>query len=423
MEKYFPQAAFAGRRVHLGVTGSISAYKALDLLRALYKAGLRVSVGLTEAGSRFVSPLSFKTLGAERVYNGMFPAAVARNGGAGELSAGIDLGEGFDPIGHLTPGAWADAFIIYPASATTLARITSGMADEMLAAQALAFPKPLLLAPAMNPRMWQNPATQENCATLRRRGHIILEPEAGRVACNEEGQGKLVDLRIAYLAVLAALSEQDFAGRKLMLTMGPTREQWDGVRFWSNPSTGVMGAAFAVAASLRGAEVHAICGPGCPWLPPAIKRYDILSSREMNAQAQALWPEMDYGIFTAAVADFYPEPFGESKFKKSEAVDGFSISFRPGPDILAGLGRQKAAGQKIVGFAAETSDLQTSVRKKLVAKNADLLVGNLIGVEDSGFAGSQNQVFVADRQGREESWQVMPKAEVAWRVLDWLLRL
>jgi phosphopantothenoylcysteine decarboxylase/phosphopantothenate--cysteine ligase len=340
---------------------------------------------------------------------------------------------GFDPafdnnadvLAHLTPGAQADAFIILPASATTLARLAHGLADEILSAQALAFPKPLVLVPAMNPRMWANPATQANCAVLRSRGHLILEPADGVVACNEEGRGKLTDLRLAYLAVLAQLAPQDMRQRKVLLTLGPTREQWDGVRFWSNLSTGFMGACFAIAAFLRGAEVYAVCGPNCPWLPEQIKRINVISAEDMFAASTELWETMDFGIFTAAVADFSPEPFGTGKFKKNQATDELSIIFHRTNDILAHAGSRKNAAQKIVGFAAETSDLEKSVLEKLQHKNADLLVGNLVGVNkpDSGFATEVNQVFIADKHGKTEHWPTLPKAEVAWRVLDWLLRL
>ncbi|MDL2307876.1 bifunctional phosphopantothenoylcysteine decarboxylase/phosphopantothenate--cysteine ligase CoaBC, partial [Desulfovibrio sp. OttesenSCG-928-C06] len=399
MEKYFPSRAFAGRRVHLGVSGSVAAYKALDLLRALQKCGLRVSVGITGSAAKFVTPLSFRSLGAETVYSSMFPAD------------GIaELGESYDPFGPLTPGAEAEAFIVLPASATTMARVASGLADEILSAQALAFPGRILFAPAMNPRMWSNPATKANCARLRELGHVILEPVSGKVACNEEGQGKLVDLRQAYLAVLKQLSPQDYAGKKVMITMGPTREQWDGVRFWSNLSTGTMGAAYAVAAYLRGAEVHAVCGPGCPWLPPEVNRIDVSPARDMYQAVMDIWPQMDYGIFSAAVADFYPEAHGTDKFKKDKATEGLSISFLPNPDILSAAGAAKGASQRIVGMAAETGNLEDNVRGKLKRKNADMLVGNLVGVADSGFASPLNRVFIADRNGREESWDVRPKS-------------
>jgi phosphopantothenoylcysteine decarboxylase/phosphopantothenate--cysteine ligase len=417
MEKYFPHKYFAGRHIHLGVTGSVAAYKALDLLRAFHKNGLRLSAALTETAARFVTPLSFRALGAEVVYSTMFPGCQ----GSGEscLSAGGDI------LAHLTPGAKAEAFIILPASATTLARLANGLADEILSAQALAFPQPLVIAPAMNPRMWENPATQANCSLLRSRGHVIIEPAVGLVACAEEGKGKLADLRLAYLAVLARLAPQDLHKRKILITMGPTHEQWDEVRFWSNSSKGIMGASFAIAAFLRGAEVYAVCGPDCPWLPEQIKRTDVHSAQEMFEAVNTHWSNMDWGIFTAAVADFSPEPYGNGKFKKIQSIDSLSITLRKTNDILAHIGLHKRETQKIVGFAAETSDLEKNVLDKLQRKKADLLVGNLVGLHriDSGFATALNQVFIADKNGKSESWPVLPKAEIAWSVLDWLLRL
>jgi phosphopantothenoylcysteine decarboxylase/phosphopantothenate--cysteine ligase len=419
MEKYFPQKPFAGRRIHLGVTGSVAAYKALELLRAFHKSGLRLSATLTDSAARFVTPLSFRALGAEVVYSSMFPGGRANDTMDSALSAGADV------LAHLTPGAEAEAFIILPASATTLARLAHGFADEILSAQALAFPMPLVIAPAMNPRMWENPVTQANCNLLRSRGHIIIEPAVGLVACAEEGRGKLADLRLAYLAVLARLAPQDLLKRKVLITMGPTREQWDEVRFWSNLSKGLMGASFAIAAFLRGAEVYAVCGPDCPWLPEQIRRTDVRSAQEMFEAANALWANMDLGIFTAAVADFSPEPYGKGKYKKSQTTDKLSITMRKTNDILAHISLHKLAAQKIVGFAAETSELEKNVLDKLQRKKADLLVGNLVGLHrtDSGFATPLNQVFIADKNGKTEGWPTLPKAEVAWRVLDWLLRL
>ncbi len=215
------------------------------MLRQWKDAGIDIGVTLTESARQFLTPLLFEALGASPVFDAMY--------------ADKDTTGHFDDIfPHLQPGASAHAFAIVAASATTLARLAHGMGDEILSCQALAFPHPLVLAPAMNPRMWANPATQENWETLRRRGHILVEPAHGRVACLEEGGGRLADSREIYLAVLKALSVQDFAGQKIMITMGPTREFWDGIRYWSNPSTGTMGAAVAVAAYLRGAEVHAV---------------------------------------------------------------------------------------------------------------------------------------------------------------------
>lgn len=411
MQSYFPTAPFQGKRVHLGVSGSISAYKALDLLRAYYKAGMRVSVTLTKAATQFVTPLSFRSLGAEAVYTDMFTG----EGGFYDESA--------DPFAHLAPGAEADAFVIAPATATTLHRLARGAADEILSAQALAYPRGIIIVPAMNPRMWANPATKENCITLKRHEHIIVQPGTGLVACGDEGEGKLADIGFVYLETLKALSPQDLAGKKVMVTLGPTRENWDGVRFWSNHSTGLMGASLVTAAYLRGADVHAVCGPGVPWLPPDVHRYDITGSREMFTVANGLWPEMDMGVFSAAVADFSPESQGLKKFKKADAKEGFTLNFVPNPDILATLGKVKRPEQKIIGFAAETDNLEESVKKKLVGKNADMIVGNRIGVPNSGFGGTRNTAVIHDRTGRLESLPTLPKADLAWRIFDWLSTL
>lgn len=410
MREYFPTVPFQSRRIHLGVSGSISAYKAVELLRAYYKAGLRVSVTVTEAGARFVAPLSFRSLGAETVYTSMF-------------ESGGGYSEEFDPFGHLMPGAEAEAFVVAPATATTIHRLARGTAEEILSAQALAYPGRMIIAPAMNPRMWANPATKENCVILKRHKHVIVPPGEGRMACNDDGTGKLAALDLIYLETLKMLSPQDLAGKKALITLGPTRENWDGVRFWTNPSTGIMGASLAIAAWLRGATVHAVCGPGTPWLPVDIHRYDVTGAREMFTVSKGLWPDMDLGAFTAAVADFSPESHGLSKFKKSDAPDGFSIKFLPNPDILATLGAAKREDQRIVGFAAETDELEQNVRKKLISKNADLIVGNRVGQPDSGFGSAKNTAVLHDKSGRFESLPPMPKADLAWRILDWLLTL
>ena len=393
---------FLGRRLQLGVCGSIAAYKALDLVRMFRDTGTDVGATLTDSARQFVTPLSFEALGASPVFSAMYPV-------------------GDDVFGHLTPGEAAHAMLIAPATASTLARLANGLADDMLSCQALAFPKPLVIAPAMNPRMWHNAATQANWETLKVRGHVCIEPGCGRTACMEEGRGRLADLNEIFLYGLRALTPQDMAGQTVMITLGPTREKWDGVRFWSNPSSGTMGACFAVAAWLRGATVHAVTGPGTPWLPSMISRYDVTSAKEMFEAAEGLWPTMDIGVFTAAVADFSPIPFGDEKFKKG--AEELVVRFASTTDILKTLGAAKKEGQRIVGFAAETSSMQENALKKLRAKNADMVVGNIVGRADSGFQSPTNEVFVTDRNGRQEEWPVQPKTEVAWRVLDWLLQL
>ena len=402
MKPHTAFTGFLGKRMHLGISGSIAAYKGLDLLRMFKDSGADVGVTLTDSAQQFITPLSYEALGASPVFSKMYPV-------------------GDDVFGHLMPGEACHAFVIAPASATTLSRLANGLADDMLSCQALAFPEKLVIAPAMNPRMWHNAATQENVEKLRQRGHIIVEPGCGRTACMEEGQGRLAPVEDIYLHGLRAMSPQDMTGQTVMITLGPTREKWDGVRFWSNPSSGTMGASFAVAAWLRGADVHAICGAGTPELPSAITRHDVTSAAEMYQAADSLWKDMNIGVFTAAVADYAPVPFGDSKFKKGG--DDLTVSFTRTVDILKTLGNAKRDDQRVIGFAAETDNIHENVKKKLAAKNADIVVGNNVAKSGSGFGSATNEVCIVDRNGRQEDWPVAPKPEVAWRVLDWLLQL
>jgi phosphopantothenoylcysteine decarboxylase/phosphopantothenate--cysteine ligase len=395
---------FLGRRLHLGVTGSVAAYKALELVRLWRRADVDVGATLTPSAVQFVQPLSFQALGADPVHTAMFPV-------------------GDDLYAHLHPGRAAHALVVAPATATILAKLAHGLADDMLACQALSFPGPLILAPAMNHRMWEAEATRANWETLRSRGHVCVEPECGDLACGDEGAGRLAAVETIFLHGLRALARQDLAGRKVLLTLGPTREHWDLVRFWSNPSTGRMGAALAVAAWLRGAEVHAVCGPVDAWLPPGIHRVDVQSAREMHQAALDLWPGMDIGCCTAAVADFRPVPHDlAGKYKKASATDGLRVELTPNPDILKDMGAAKRDGQRLVGFAAEAAELEANALRKLESKRLDLLVANPLGRPGAGFAAPTNQVHVFDSHGRHEEWPSLHKTEVAWRVWDCLLQ-
>jgi phosphopantothenoylcysteine decarboxylase/phosphopantothenate--cysteine ligase len=293
----------------------------------------------------------------------------------------------------------------------------------MLAAQALAFPGPLVLAPAMNPRMWSHPATRHNVQVLRDRGCLVIRPASGPVACGETGEGKLADMSEILFLAARALLPQDLAGKTVLVTLGPTWEHWDGVRVWTNLSSGRMGAALAQAAFLRGATVLALAGPGSPPLPAGIQRQDLVTAADMLAAANLAWDQADYGIFTAAVADFSPQPFGPGKCKKSARPGGFTLDFMPNADILATLAAKARSGQRILGFAAETEALEAETRAKRARKNCHLMAGNQIGEPGSGFGSATNRMFVCDHQGREEHWPLMPKEEVAWRLLDWLLLL
>ncbi|AGW12759.1 bifunctional phosphopantothenoylcysteine decarboxylase/phosphopantothenate--cysteine ligase CoaBC [Megalodesulfovibrio gigas] len=404
MFSHFMPPVFLGKRLHLGMSGSIAAYKLLDTLRAWRRCDVAVTVTLTQAATRFVTPLSLQALGAGAVFTSLFDDPAAP-----------------DDFGHLHPLHHAHAMVVAPASATTLARLAHGLADEILSCQALAFQGPLVLAPAMNPAMWSAPATQANWQLLKDRGHICIEPDDGGTACGDDGRGRLCRVEHVFLHGLKALAPQDLAGVTVLVTLGPTREFFDPARFWSNPSTGLMGASLVTAAWLRGATVHAVCGPGVPDLPPGVQRHDVVSAVEMHAAAMALFEQAQLTICSAAVADFAPEPYGASKFKKDASDEPFTVSFVRNPDILATMGQEKALGQLLVGFAAETDNLELHAQAKLARKNADMLVANRIGAPGSGFASATNAVYVVDRQGRAEQWPGLPKPEVAWRLLDWLL--
>jgi len=395
---------FRGRSVHVGVTGSIAAYKALEFCRALVHEGISVSATLTAAAQQFVSKLSFEALDVDPVHTEMFQ-------GSEEVYA------------HLEPGRGADLLFIAPATANTLAKLANGLADTMLTCQALAFSGPCIVAPAMNPRLWSAPATQENLEKLRQRSVTIVSPGQGLVACKDFGTGKLAALEELMFTCLRGLADHDLAQTNVLLTLGPTREHWDPVRYWSNPSTGRMGAALALAAWLRGAQVHCVCGPCDVWLPPDVTRIDVQSAADMHAACLDLWPGMDIGCLTAAVCDFRPAQALDQKFKKKEASE-LSIPFVSNPDILKALGKAKQGGQRLIGFAAETSsDLVPLAAEKLRSKNVDLMAANQINEPGSGFAQATNKVCLVDRNQRSAELPLMSKADIAWNIWDWILQL
>ena len=400
---HFKFSHFTGKKLHLGVSGSVSAYKTLELLRAWKGLGIAVSVTLTDGAREFVTPMAYLSLGASKVYGAMF--------------------EQSDIFAHLEPGQQADAMVIAPATASVLSRLASGDASEMLAAQALALDKPKLVAPAMHPRMWANSATQANWSTLKERGFIAVEPACGQTACGEEGQGRLADVREIYLAALRALVPQDMQGQTLLLTIGPTREFWDGVRFVSNPSSGLMGAALAVAAWIRGAEIKAVCGPGVPWLPGGVERTNVDSAAEMLAACETFWPECTLGCFAAAVCDYRPAEQGGEKLKKESLGESPSLPLANNPDIAATLGAAKGVNQRSIIFAAETSELKNNAIKKLASKNADMIVANIVGKPGIGFESENNQVSLLDKNGGLLDLPVMSKADIAWRIWDVFLNL
>lgn len=401
---------FADKKLHLGISGSVACYKSADLLRAWQKIGIHISATLSNGARRFISPLLMQALGADPVYGEMF---------------------GTEVFGHLEPGRQTDCMAIVPASADIIAKMAAGIADEMLCAQYTAYNGPCVLAPAMNPAMWAHAATQTNVLTLKKRACQIVEPGVGGSACGDEGQGRLAELPEIFLAILRALSPQDMAQRKIMVTLGPTREPWDGVRFWSNSSSGKMGAALVTAAWLRGANVTAICGPGINvFLPATVKRENVQTATEMYEAACAIWPTMDFGAFSAAVADFAPvcdKKLLETKFKKGTISSNLAIQFSRNRDILATLADQKKTWQKILGFAAEiTPDLPALLphaRAKLNSKKADIIAANRINKIDGTFGANNAEMAVVDTNGNEEIWSPLPKSDIAWNLLSWLLKM
>ena len=401
MDRHLTFDTYLGTRIHLGVCGSVAAYRTLDVLRGLISCGAHVSATLTDSAARFVTPLAFESLGAAPVYGPMYPP-------------------GPDIYGHLEPAQNAHALVVAPATANILAKLANGLADDMLSCQALAMSgggTSLVLAPAMNPRMWDAPATQANARTLVERGAVFVGPDAGNVACGETGSGRLADVRAIVLAALRAAGTQDMKGLRVLVNLGPTREFWDATRFLSNPSSGTMGAALAVGAWLRGAEVTAVCGPVDKWLPPGVTRVDVATAREMFDACNAAWPAADMAFLSAAVADYRPAEAHTGKLKRG-AGGQTSLELAENPDIAAALGRAKKPGQILAGFAAEAADLESNAKAKLASKNLDLIAANPIAGPESAFGAAESRMLVLGADGRREEWPSLPKTELAWRLLD-----
>lgn len=394
---------FSDIRVHLGVTGSIAAYRSVELLRRFQRAGLNVGVTLTESAQRFVQALQFRSLTNHPVYESLF--------------------EHDQPFyAHLEPGQNAQALIIAPATANILAKHATGIGDDLLSTQILAFTGPIIHAPAMNPRMWQSWSVQNNVTVLRSHGVCIVSPEDGALACGETGAGRLADLELIFLTTLRYCLAQDMSGQKILVNLGPTQECIDPVRILTNRSTGIMGASLAVAAWLRGADVHVVHGPVRDiFLPPDIGRTAVVSAHEMHAACLDLASSMDIICLCAAVCDFKPRRSHSCKVKKSDLGDHETIILERNPDILEEIGHNKRPGQTLIGFAAETSNLAHEAKRKLDQKSLDVIVANRIDIPGSGFAAATNQVLILDRNGRMESWPALPKTEVAMRLFDWVV--
>ncbi len=396
-----------GKNIIVGICGGIAAYKTPQLVRLLKKRGANVKVALTEGGARFVSELSLATVSEEPVYGKIFPPMGT---------------EKMDFTRHISLGEWADALVIAPATANTLARLSAGLCDDMLSALFITLrpDKPVLIFPAMDGQMFLSASVQRNIATLAAQRCTIITPESGELASGLCGVGRMPEPE----AILAALEEQllgtkassPLSGKKVIITAGPTREKIDGVRFISNYSSGKMGFAIARAAAKRGAMVTLIAGPVHLPSPPGVERLDVESAAEMYAASEAFFKNCDLFIGAAAVSDYRPaEPYNGKMKKDDEQIE---LTLIKNPDILAGFGMQKSPDQLAIGFALETQSGLGNARNKLAVKNLDLIAFNFFDRKTSGFDVDTNILTLIERDGETTELPLLTKDGAAERLLD-----
>lgn len=395
--------------VVLGVTGGIAAYKAADLVSRLKKRGVDCRVIMTENASQFVAPLTFESISGNPVACDMFEAKARWE------------------IEHISLAKRADVFVIAPATANIIAKLAHGIADDMLSTTVLASKAPLIVAPAMNTVMYESAAVQHNIEILRSRGAVIIEPEVGLLACNDVGRGKLASVELIEDIICFELSrlgeDRDlFAGKKVLVTAGPTVEPLDPVRYITNRSSGKMGYAFAEVAARMGAQVVLVTGPTSIRAPYGVRTVRIRTAKELLAACEE-HSDSDYIIMAAAPADFASSEVSREKLKvKSHksgegAQGGFELRFVLNPDIIATVGRRKREGQIIVAFAAETENLIENAVRKLADKNADYIVANDVSAAGAGFDVDTNIASLISISGERTDFSLMPKLELAEKVL------
>ncbi|MBI5970512.1 MAG: bifunctional phosphopantothenoylcysteine decarboxylase/phosphopantothenate--cysteine ligase CoaBC [Deltaproteobacteria bacterium] len=387
------------KNIILGVTGAISAYKALFLTRLLVKAEARVWPVMTKSAAEFVTPLSFSTLAKKEVYRDLF-----------QLSEGTK-------IGHIEIAEKADLIIIAPATANIIGKIASGIADDLLTTIVMAAKAPVLIAPSMNCNMWENKIVAGNVEKLKKLGYTFAGPDAGGLACGYEGKGRLVAAEDIIEAALDILSPKDLTGEKVLVSAGPTREAIDPVRFVSNASSGRMGYAIAMAARRRGAEVVLISGPSHLPPPHGVTFVRAVSAEEMYDLCVTHYPQSTVVIMAAAIADYRPATRYDTKVKKD--ADRLNVELERTADVLKHMGKKKKKDQTLVGFALETEDLEKNAKKKLKDKNLDLVIAN----GAAGLDSKVNEVMMINREGDVELLPLLPKDEVADRILDTVIKL
>lgn len=384
-------------RVILGVTGCVGAYKAAEILRLLQQEGFEVEAVMTRHAREFISPLTFEKLSGNKVISDLF----------GPESPAIE---------HIAVARRSDLLLVAPATANILGKFARGVADDFLSTLYLSTQTPVILAPAMNVEMWRHPAVAENVRILRERGHGIVEPASGYLACGEVGEGRLAEPELILEAVLGVLGSSDaLAGKSVLVTAGPTVEDLDPVRFLSNRSSGKMGYALAGEARRRAARVVLISGPTQLVPPPGVEVVSVRSAAELTEAVFRHFEGVDIAVMAAAVSDFTPARVAEQKIKKRRA--SLNLELKPTVDILAELGGRKN-GRFLVGFAAESENLLEAAREKLRAKNLDLVVANDISRSGQGFEADSNQAVLISASGEIEEFPLLGKDRLAVRIWD-----
>lgn len=391
------------KKIVLGITGSIAAYKACLLVRLLIKKGAEVQVVMTPAAKEFITPLTLATLTQKPVVSEFFD----RRDGSWHS--------------HVSLGLWADAMLIAPASASTIGKMANGIADNMLVTTYLSMKAPVFVAPAMDLDMYAHPSTQQNLQKLVGYGNHIIEPGTGFLASNLEGKGRMEEPeRIVEVLEQFFAKESLLSGKKVLITAGPTYEKIDPVRFIGNYSSGKMGFALAEACAEQGAEVTLVAGPvTLSTKHPAIRRIDVESAAEMYEATTQSFPDADIAILCAAVADFTPKTTADKKIKRKG--DDLKLELQPTQDIAAALGSVKRKGQVLVGFALETDDELANARKKMKRKNLDLIVMNSLQDKGAGFRVDTNKVTIIDRHNDLTAYDTKSKREVAEDIIDFIL--
>lgn len=399
-----------GKKIVLGITGSIAAYKSCLIIRDLIKNGAEVQVVITPAGKEFITPITLSALTHKPVVSEFFSQK------DGTWNSHVDL------------GLWADAMVIAPCTAATLGKMANGVADNMLITTYLSMKAPVFIAPAMDLDMYKHPSTQKNIETLRSFGNHIIEPGSGFLASGLEGKGRMEEPETIVKALADFFSTssesqsyiEDLKDKKILITAGPTYEKIDPVRFIGNYSSGKMGFALAEECSRRGAKVVLVAGPVSLTCSESIQRVDVESCKEMYEAAVGEFPNCDAAILCAAVADFRPEEIAEQKIKR--VGDDLLLKLKPTQDIAATIGAMKGEGQRIVAFALETNEEESNAQRKLEKKNADFIVLNSTRIPGTTFQADDNQITIINKEGKK-SYAKKPKTEVARDIIDELVSI